>query len=325
MRAKLRRGEFIMYKKFLRLALTGALLFQTGNICTFAYNKDEFDATGSSAKVDYCKNFPKNQYGQTVDIDCAFTQLMHNQKASGGRNPGKAIKIGPNGDHEIRMWHKQHIFTLGETLKHWIKNSGENILKYTFIGDLIEKTRDFLSLNSTVLAAEVAKNWALAPYFKGYNVTPEDVELWKNAYIKLPRFTPDPNYTDYEECKFFYPIRYFCKKNFQKKQELAELAFNESLLQKIVQMEREAEIKAKAYYLLMNQIFRSMKNYNEEQDTLVGVLDFSEDNYEAQAYFTNIGLSQKINKRAIEGIYSDTENSLDSVAKKENKNNEEDL
>lgn len=123
----------------------------------------------------------------------------------------------------------------------------------------------------------------------------------------------------------FIQFAIFARKIFPKKQELAELAFNESLRQKIVQMEREAEIKAKAYYLLMNQIFRSMKDYNEEPDTLVGVLDFSEDNYEAQAYFTNIGLSQKINKRAIEGIYSDTENSLDSVAKKENKNNEEDL
>lgn len=73
MRAKLKRGEFIMYKKFLKLALTEVLLFQTGNIRTFAYNKDEFDATGSPAKVDYCKNFPKNQYGETVDINCAFT------------------------------------------------------------------------------------------------------------------------------------------------------------------------------------------------------------------------------------------------------------
>ena len=65
--------------------------------------------------------------------------------------------------------------------------------------------------------------------------------------------------------------------------------------QEITKMEQSAKIKAKAYYLLMEQVFYSMKDYNEEQDTLVGILDFSEDNCEAQAYFTNIGLSQKIN------------------------------
>lgn len=68
---------------------------------------------------------------------------MIDQKLNNGRTPGNAKRIGPSGDHEIRMWHKQHISTLGETLKHWIRNSGENILKYTFIGDLIEKQKTF--------------------------------------------------------------------------------------------------------------------------------------------------------------------------------------
>ena len=316
-----------MQKKIMNLVLVTALLLQVCNICIFAYNKDEFYATDAPDKVDYCQNFPKNQYGQTVDIDCAFTQLVRNQVTSDGRNPGKAIKIGPNGEHEIRLWHRQHILTLWKTLRAWLLNSGKNILKYSFIGNLIEKTGEFLSLNSTILAAEVTKNWLLqSQYFKNYDITAKDIDLWKKAYIRLPKFTQNPNYTDYEECKFLYPLRYFCKKNFKERQKLAEQAFNESLRQENIRLEQEAETKAKAYYLLMEQIFHSiLKKGYEGQDTLVGILDFSQDNYEAQAYFTNIGLPQKIRQGDVEDVCSYNENLADAIVKKENKNNKDDL
>ena len=315
-----------MLKRLLSLALAGVLLLQTGNTCTFAYNKDEFDATGSSAKVDYCKNFPKNQYGQTVDIDCAFTQLLHNQKASGGSSPGQAIKIGPNGDHEIRMWHKEHILTLENTLKNWIKTSYKNVIKYSFIGSLIEKTNEILSLNSTVLAAEVAKKWLVtSKYFNEINITPTDIEEWEDDYIERPKFKT--NKTDYDECKFLYSIRYFCKKNFQKKLDAEKDVFYESFRQEQARNRREGAARAKAYSSLMEQIFTSiLKKGYEGKDTLVAILNLNENNYEAQAYFTNIGLPQKIDEQEVgdsQRYITDRPNNF--VQKDKQKNNEEDL
>ena len=315
-----------MLKKVISLALAGVLLLQTGNTCTFAYNKDEFDVTKEPRKIDYCKDFPKNQHGQTVDIDCAFTQLLHDQKASNGRSPGQAIKVGPNGDHEIRMWHKEHILTLENTLKNWVKTSHKNVIKYSFIGNLIEKTNEILSLNSTVLAAEVAKKWVVtSQYFNEIKITSDDIEEWEDEYIERPKFKT--NKTDYDECKFFYPIRYFCKKSFQKKLDAEKDAFYETFRQEQARNRREGAARVKAYSLLMEQIFTSiLKKGYEGKDTLVAILNLNENNYEAQAYFTNIGLSQKIDEQEIGDSQRYSTDSLNNFTMKDKqKNNEDDL
>lgn len=211
-----------MTKKLLSLALTGVLLFQTGNTCTFAYNKDEFDATGSSAKVDYCKNFPKNQYGQTVDIDCAFTQLMHNQKASGGSSPGQAIKIGPNGDHEIRIWNTDQIKGFVKQIEKWIKNRKKGSLKNEFWEDLLYAANSFLRLDSssTDLSKRITAKWALkAKCFKNYGIEPTDMNVWLEDFVKLSNFAPSTTAretTARDACGIFYPIRFICKKTLGK-------------------------------------------------------------------------------------------------------------
>lgn len=293
-----------MYKKFLRLALTGALLFQSGNICTFAHNKDEFDATGSSAKVDYCKNFPKNQYGKTVDLDCAFTQLMINQKASNGRSVGLVEHVGANGDHEIRIWNTDQIKGFVKQIEKWIKNRKKGSLKNEFLEDLLYAVNSFLRLDSpsTSLSKRIAAKWAVkAKCFKNYGIKPTDMNVWLEDFVKLSNFAPSTaarETTARDACGIFYPIRFICKKNLREKQDLeerAERAFYESLFKEKARQRREEEIKANVYADLLDQALEAILNKDYRgKDSLVANLDFSEDNYGAQTYFTDIGLEKKM-------------------------------
>ncbi len=297
-----------MYKKFLRLALTGALLFQTGNICTFAYNKDEFDATGNSAKVDYCKNFPKNQYGQTVDIDCAFTQLMHDQKASNGRKSGKAIRIGPNGDHEVRMWHVEQLKGFGKEIEHLAVSRNKDALKYDFIGNLIDATNNFFSLNSSDLAVSITEELvANSNFFKNAKVTAREINDWKKEYKGLPKYKSNITYWGTYGIWGLCPIYLY---DFRQRKRQEEETFYERLRQAQAQKSLEEGIKAKVYSSLMDQVIYAVLNKGYVgKDSLVADLDFSKDNYGAQTYFTDVGLNQKICGQDVKAINDYVENS----------------
>ncbi len=79
------------------LNLIGVLLLQISCFYTFA----EFDISNKPEKVDYCKNFPKNQFGQTVDIDCAFTKLVNEPRASNGEITKRVVKSKYFKDYEV--------------------------------------------------------------------------------------------------------------------------------------------------------------------------------------------------------------------------------
>lgn len=290
-----------MYKKFLSLALTGALLFQTGNICTFAYNQAEFDITKEPRKVDYCKDFPKNQYGKTVDLDCAFTQLMIDQKASNGRSVGLVEHVGANGDHEIRIWNKDQIQEFANEFKNLILKRKKNALKHEFIGNLINATNSLLSLNSTNLAAEVTKKLATkSNLFLNEEITPEEVDSWKEDYKDLDKYTPNITYWGTYGIWGLCPIYLY---DFRQRKKQLEDAFRESLRREQVRKAREEKIRAEVYFSVVDQVIHSILNKRYVgKDSLVANLDFSENNYRAQTYFTDIGLSRKICAQDVEPI-----------------------
>lgn len=313
-----------MYKKFLRLALTGALLFQTGNICTFAYNKDEFDITKEPEMVDYCKNFPKNQYGQTVNINCAFRQLMIDKKANNGREPGIATRVGPNGDYEVRIWNKDQIQEFANEFKNLIQKRNKNALKHEFIGNLIDATNSLLSLNSTNLAAEVTKKLATkSNLFLNEEITPEEVESWKEDYKVLPKYTPNITYWGTYGIWGICPI---CLYDFRQRKKQLEDAFKESLRREQVRQAQEEKIKAEVYFSVVDQVIHSILNKRYVgKDSLVANLDFSKDNYKAQTYFTDIGLSRKICAQDVEPINNYIEASSKSQSQNVSNDKKEDL
>lgn len=87
------------------------------------------------------------------------------------------------------------------------------------------------------------------------------------------------------------------QKNLREEQDLeekAERAFYESLFKEKARQRREEEIKANVYADLLDQALEAILNKDYRgKDSLVANLDFSEDNYGAQTYFTDIGLEKK--------------------------------
>lgn len=312
-----------MSKKLLSLALAGILLLQTGNICIFAYNQAEFDITKEPEMVDYCKNFPKNKYGETVNINCAFRQLMIDKKANNGREPGIATHVGPNGDHEVRIWNKDQIQEFANEFKNLILKRTKNSLKHEFIGNLIDATNSLLSLNSTNLVAEVTKKLATkSALFLNEGITPEEVESWKEDYKVLDKYTPNITYWGTYGIWGICPI---CLYDFIQRKKQLEAAFWESLRRKQLQQAQEEKIKAEVYFSVVDQVIQSILNKRYVgKDSLVANLDFSKDNYRAQTYFTDIGLSRKICAQDVEPINNYIEaSSKGRVKTKSNEKKEE--
>ena len=167
-----------MQKKILNLILSGVLLLQFSCFSIFTVSTYSFSVGTHPAWRDVCKDYPKNQYNQTVDTNCAFFQLLNDQRVTDGRSSGEKTRIGPNGEHEIKMWHIDQIKGLGKEFANLILARNKEAQKDEYIRSLSDTTNNFLMLNSEEEADRVtSKLLENSPYFKNKGATIPEYKL----------------------------------------------------------------------------------------------------------------------------------------------------
>ncbi len=82
------------------------------------------------AYVDYCRGYPKNEFGNTVDIDCAIENAL--QKFRLNNAESKNIpNVGPSGEVDVHLWKYIGLKGLIKSFDSWIRgaNKEEIIVK----------------------------------------------------------------------------------------------------------------------------------------------------------------------------------------------------
>ncbi len=286
-----------MQKKILNLILSGVLLLQFSCFSIFTVSTYSFSVGTHPAWRDVCKDYPKNQYNQTVDTNCAFFQLLNDQRVTDGRSSGEKTRIGPNGEHEIKMWHIDQIKGLGKEFANLILARNKEAQKDEYIRSLSDTTNNFLMLNSEEEADRVtSKLLENSPYFKNKGATTSKIEDWKKSVFS-DAFITSAKIEDWKKAHEDLVEEYWDKECnwFQKIfSPLCRKKVNKKIKQEFGIKARKQEIKANVYSSTMDQVIYALLYDNYEgKDTLVAQLDFSDDNYNAKVYFTDIGLESK--------------------------------
>lgn len=101
-----------MYKKIISLILLFTMLFME-NFPSFAQginipnnyleNDDGTSSYENEEYSDYCKNYPKNKFGETADVDCAVMNKIKQFRVS--KEPSTELsQVGPNGEIDVYLW-----------------------------------------------------------------------------------------------------------------------------------------------------------------------------------------------------------------------------
>lgn len=64
-------GGIFMCKKFISLGMSFLILFKISTSTVFALNNEK-----TYQNIDYCRGYPKNIYGNTVNVDCAISNVV---------------------------------------------------------------------------------------------------------------------------------------------------------------------------------------------------------------------------------------------------------
>ena len=309
-----------MQKKILSLILSGVLLSQISYFGTFTFSTYGFKTGTYTERVDLCKNFPKNQYNQTVNTNCAFWQLMADQRVTNGASSEAVKQIGPNGDHELCFWHVDQLKSFADELVESISLRNRESERSNYIKKLTNTAKSFLSLNSTDEAASITNRLlAKFPFFRPKGATSSDVAKWKeNA---SPTLRVDSN--DIETWKTEHEQMVEKYKNdlcwwFNRKSTCEEKV-NKAIAKELNHDARDQEIKSNVETSTLYQAICAMARGDfEGKDTLVAEKDFSDNNYKAKVYFTNIGLkNQNINRKIIQPLLDQVDYNNNQIDYKE--------
>ena len=309
-----------MIKKIINLGLVGVLLLQISCSDTFTVSAYGFSIGFHPEHKPLCEKYPKNQYNETTNLNCAFDELMSDQRLTEGMSTGIRSKIGPNGDYEIRLWHKDHIKALVPEYASLIFSRDKDVEKNEYKKSLLKSVNSTYSLDSTEEAEKITnKILDKFPNFRSKamtkkdweytipSVTKSDIKNWKDTHEKFVEQYRNENCNWFEKKFEKWFNTNFCK----------EKVYNEVskiLDEEIRKNETVREVLAIGFGL---SVYSVGKGHYKGQDTLVAQFDFS-DNYGARVYFTNIGLGEE---KKIQ--YQDVKDMVDCL--KDNKNGKEKL
>lgn len=180
-----------MYKKIISLILSFTILIES--YPSFAQginlpnnyleNDDGTSSYENEEYSDYCKNYPKNKFGQTSDVDCAVMNKIKQFRVS--TQPQSKIKnTGRYGEIDVHFWKYIGLSRLAETFNDLLEKSYKNINKNEFIKEFISQTNDFFNISS-IESAAVAKKWVeKSKYSKVAGFTQKDIENWSKDLLK---------------------------------------------------------------------------------------------------------------------------------------------
>lgn len=333
-----------MSKKILSLILAGVLLLQASCFFTFAGNADEIDIDDDAnpPMVDYCKNYPKNKYGQTVDIDCATLSLITILKAHNGNAGNEINHVGPTGEQKINIWSYDKIESLFDDFRGWLTTAKENFIKSTTIGSILDSLKKIFNFDSQEQAAPILKDFLKKNNI--YNFSDDDIE--KNLYEYLEEIwslkydqeeaakTNIGFWKKHSKWNLLFPLSIPClaigdwidEKN-AKKEFLANK--RKEYIDEALRNRR----KNKACSLGLEKIIHSIYRKDwEGNDALVVIFNFGKDDNDAKVYFTNIGIgNSKKGFQAIEKLCAVIQNnyiegpSFQLIKKSEIEQTKEDL
>ncbi len=194
MRAKLKRGEFIMYKKVISVGMSFLMLFEFSTVNVFAkggdedFNSAENRNTKNPKYVDYCKDSPVNKYGNPVDVDCAVESSFPKFKTNEKRPSLSLPKLGKTGEIDVHMWKYNGLAGLASDFEKSLKNANKRSIKGQFVANFIQETNKLFNLNSEIDAVGIVNNWLKkSNYSKSLYITKEDLLKWANKMQKYEK------------------------------------------------------------------------------------------------------------------------------------------
>ncbi len=172
-----------MPKKIISLILSGVLSLQVGNFLTIANSYDGNEKTEKIEHIfenkeeDFCSAYPKNQCGNTVDVNCALNKGFRDLEESG--TPFTDSKgIGPNCQSSLYLWRYNALEGLAKTFYDWINDENKDENKNRFINEFIGNTKKIFNTTNSD-AAKIVNEWIQkSKYTKNIEVTKEDIEKW---------------------------------------------------------------------------------------------------------------------------------------------------
>ena len=173
-----------MFKKIICLVLSGFLFMQINGFFVFAQNPERMDlkSLGQPAKkveVDRCSAYPKNECGQTVDVNCAIRKAYQEILENPNEKSYEFKEIGNKCKTDLYFWKYDGLGDLASTFNDWIIDTNKEEKRNQFIGKFIGETEKVFNLNSTQEAAAIVNQWVQnSRYTKNIEITKKDIEDW---------------------------------------------------------------------------------------------------------------------------------------------------
>ena len=155
-----------MLKKVISIGMSFLMLFEFGTVNAFAkggdgdFNTAEGRNTNKENYVDYCKGYPKNSYGKSIDVDCEIEHLFPRFKMNEKRSSLSIPQLGRTGEIDVHMWKYNGLTGLASDFEEVIKSADKESIKRQFAANFLEETNKLFNLNSKEDAAEIINRWA---------------------------------------------------------------------------------------------------------------------------------------------------------------------
>ncbi len=159
-----------MSKKFISLGMSFLLLFKVSTSTVFALDNEE-----TYQNIDYCRGYPKNIYGNTVNVECAISNVLPDFKRNKEKTSISLKNLGEKGSEtDVLMWKYKGLKDFTRAVCTYLENADNENAKEKFA----EEISKFFNLSSTKDALKVINGLPTFPEECQKDIQDEDLLKW---------------------------------------------------------------------------------------------------------------------------------------------------